>query len=98
MAKNRRSFLKKSVGIGALATIGGGLTSPTSYGTETKLSLIKGKKIKIDPSPEAMIFKPLDLITVNGIPGGTITVMDRHGKVYIREKAEGSFSFKAGGL
>ncbi|MCK4747465.1 MAG: hypothetical protein KAT15_10530, partial [Bacteroidales bacterium] len=44
-----------------------------------------------------MIFKPLDTITVTEIPECTISILDGEGRVYIKENAEGTFSFKAGG-
>ena len=97
MSDNRRDFLKKSVGIGALATIGGGFNYLNAYGAGTEFPIIEGEKVKIDPSPPGMIFKPLDSITVTGIPECTISILDGEGRVYIKEKAEGTFSFKAGG-
>ena len=97
MSDNRRSFLKKSVGIGALATFGGSLTSLNAYGADAGFSIIEGEKIKITPSPPGLVFKPLDTITVSEIQECTITILDGKGRVYIKEKAEGTFSFRAGG-
>ncbi len=96
-SNDRRSFIKKSIGLGTLATIGGSFSFLNSYGANTNSALIEGENIKITPLPKGRVFKPLETITVSELPDCIINILDGEGRVYISEKANGVFSFKAGG-
>lgn len=63
-----------------------------------QLPLHKGSILRISPDPGAIVFKPLDEITVSGFKKGTIRILDGNGNLFLSQKTDGApVSFRAGG-
>ena len=93
----RRKFLHfTSLSTVAMTT---GLSSVFANEVMTpQLPLHKGSFISITPDPDTNVFKPLDMITVNGLRKGTVQVFDGNGNLYLSKQADGApFSYRAGG-
>ncbi|MDD4192970.1 MAG: hypothetical protein PHI28_16675, partial [Mangrovibacterium sp.] len=91
---HRRDFLKKTVALGGLAVLGKNLSL---LAAEPALSPLWGETMIISPSYGKAVYKPLDRLSIKGLPESTILIFDALGREYIREQVINTFSFEIGG-